>query len=87
MNNVAELNFGLAQRDADRIKEQADKIIEQEKIIQMERKLVKQEKAQLYRDMKAKLDAVKAEYASYKKLAQLEVDVAHATIDRQKQIH
>ena len=34
----------------------------------MERKLVKKEKAQLYLEMKAKLDAVKAEYANYKKL-------------------
>ena len=35
----------------------------------MERKLVKKEKAQIYNEMKAKIHAVQAEYASYKKFA------------------
>ena len=37
--------------------------------------------------MKAKLDAVKVEYANYKKLTQIEIDVAHAIIDKQRKIH
>ena len=48
VNNVATLNFDLAQVDADRIKEQAEKIKELSQIIDMERKLVRKEKHQLY---------------------------------------
>ena len=44
VNNVATMNFDLAQRDADRIKAQASKIKELTKIIDMNKKLVKKEK-------------------------------------------
>ena len=57
------------------------------KIIDMDRKLVKKEKSQIYRDMKAKVDAVKEEYAKYKSLTQVEISVSHAVIDRQRKIH
>ena len=50
----------------------------------MERKLVKKEKGQIYKDMKAKIDAVKEEYAEYKRLTQVEISVAHAVIDKQR---
>ena len=53
----------------------------------MNAKLVKKEKAQLYKDMKAKTDAVQAEYQSYKKFAEAEIEVAHAVIERQKAMH
>ena len=53
----------------------------------MDRKLVKKEKSQIYRDMKAKVDAVKEEYAKYKSLTQVEISVSHAVIDRQRKIH
>ena len=62
VNNVATLNFDLAQGDADRIKEQAEKIVELNKIIDINKKLFKKEKNQLYFDMKVKLDKLQAEH-------------------------
>ena len=54
--NVATLNFALAQKDADRIKEQADQVKELNKIIDLNKKIVNQEKVQIYNDMKKKFD-------------------------------
>ena len=45
INNVATLNFDLAQNDADRIKEQADTIKELNKMITLNKRLVTAEKS------------------------------------------
>ena len=80
VNNVATLNFDLAQGDADRIKEQAEKIVELNKIIDINKKLFKKEKNQLYFDMKVKLDKLQAEHTQYKKYVEQEIEVAHNVI-------
>lgn len=58
VNNVAILNFDLAQQDADRIKQQARKINELQRVIELNKRLIRKEKNQLYVDMKKKQDAV-----------------------------
>ena len=87
VNNVATLNFDLAQNDADRIKEQAEKIKDLNKIIELNKKLVKEEKSQLYNDMKVKQDAIKKEYEEYKQMTETEIEISHAVIERQKKMH
>ena len=44
INNVAILNFDLAQKDADRIKGQAEKIKELNRVIELNKRLVRKEK-------------------------------------------
>lgn len=87
VNNVATLNFDLAQNDADRIKEQAEQIKELNKTITLNSKLVKQEKQQLYLDMKKKYDELKKEYDEYKQITEVEIEISHSVIERQKQMH
>ena len=53
---MAQLNFELAQKDADRIKDQSDKIKELNRVIDLNQRLVRKEKNQLYKDMKEKND-------------------------------
>jgi len=62
INNVAILNFDLAQKDADRIKGQAEKIKELNRVIELNKRLVRKEKTQLYNDMKKKIDKLQGEY-------------------------
>ena len=82
VNNVAILNFDLAQNDADRIKGQADEIAALTRLIDLNNKMVGQEKTQLYRDMKAKYEKLENEYAKYRSFAQTEIEVAHAVIEK-----
>lgn len=62
VNNVATLNFDLAQNDADRIKEQAEKITELEEIISLNKKLVRKEKSEIVRVMNEKHAKLEEEY-------------------------
>ena len=78
------MNFDLAQRDADRIKQQADNISELEKTMALDRKLVKREKMQIVKDMNKRYNALAEEFDSYRKYSECEIDVCHAVIDRQK---
>ena len=66
INNVAVLNFDLAQADADRIKVQAKEISDLKKLIVMNAQLVKKEKKQIYWDMKKKSDALHGEYHQFR---------------------
>lgn len=87
INNVAILNFELAQKDADRIKDQAAKIKELNRVIELNKRLVRKEKNQLYMDMKKKNDKLQNEYDDYKMFTRHEIEVCHNIIDRQKQMH
>ena len=87
VNNVATLNFDLAQNDADRIKEQAEKIEELEEIINLNKRLVRKEKQEIVRVMTEKYKKLEEEYNKYRSFAEQEIEVAHRVIERQQEIH
>lgn len=62
VNNVAALNFDLAQDDADRIKRQAEEIDELTRIITLNRKLVRKEKHEIVKTMTEKYKKLEEEY-------------------------
>ena len=62
IQNVAQMNFDLAQRDADRIKELDAEIKHHIKMAKLNEKLVRQEKKELFMDMNGKLLAMEKEY-------------------------
>ena len=78
------MNFDLAQRDADRIKELDHEIKVQIKKNKLQEKLFKTEKKELWLDMNRKLQAVKKEYAQYKEMTVQEINVNHAVIEKQQ---
>ena len=77
------MNFDLAQRDADRIKELDHEIKVQIKKNKLQEKLFKTEKKELWLDMNRKLQDVKKEYAQYKAMTVQEINVNHAVIEKQ----
>ena len=78
------MNFDLAQRDADRIKELDHEIKVQIKKNKLQEKLFKTEKKELWLDMNRKLQALKKEYAQYKAMTVQEINVNHAIIEKQQ---
>ena len=84
IQNVARMNFDLAQRDADRIKELDHEIKVQIKKNKLQEKLFKTEKKELWLDMNRKLQALKKEYAQYKAMTVQEINVNHAIIEKQQ---
>ena len=64
--NVSQMNFDMAQRDADRIKELDAEIKHLNKQAVLNAKMVKAEKKELWMDMHKKLVAMEKEYNQYK---------------------
>lgn len=62
VNNVATMNFDLAQKDADRIKEQAEEIQELKSMIALNKRLVRKEKNEIVKTMTEKYNKLEEEY-------------------------
>ena len=86
IQNVATMNFDLAQQDADRIKEQADQIKQLKKEAAVTKKLYRSEKIQIHREGKEKLQQVTQEYMKFKQIAKVEHEIQVEIIKKQAAI-
>lgn len=86
VNNVALMNFEIAQRDADRIAELSKKLNQSNKELKLELRRQKEQKKYLYEEIRNRLDGLREEYNKYRDFVETELEVKDAIIDRQSEI-
>ena len=66
VNNVALMNFDIAQRDADRIAELSRKLHTATKELKLELKRQREQKKYLYEEIRSRLDGLREDYKKYR---------------------
>lgn len=83
---MAQLNFDLAQKDADRIAKLSKELANASKDLKLELNRQKEQKKILYEEVAKRLDAIRDEYNRFRRFTEMEMTVKEAIIAKQADI-
>jgi hypothetical protein len=86
IEQVATVNFELAQKDADRIAKLSKELNNASKDLKMELNRQKEQKRLLYEEVSTRLNDVKNEYHRFRRFVEAELTLKDAIIDKQNGI-